>query len=155
MSISNLTADDTKIMIICDVSLLEDKQFLVKSRTRITSNKVVGEVTVSRKGPTLENAEGASLARATELNNRVSAVTSNSFTLNTMYANVILERGSKDPVSGVQRPDKIASQVTVDLVIRDGDEVIRQAVITRIENTLEEAEEKALDTVLALTGLEK
>lgn len=155
MSVSNLTTDDTKIMIICDVSLLEDKQFLVKSRTRITSNGVAGEVTVSRKGSTLENAEGASLARATELNNRVSATTSNSFTLNTMYANVILERGSKDPVSGVQRPDKIASQVTVDLVIRDGDEVIRQAVITRIENTLEEAEEKALDTVLALTGLEK
>lgn len=150
-----MSTDNFKSMVICDVALLEDKQFIVKSRTRVSKDGTISEVNVSRKGTTLESAEDSSLARATELNDLLASLTTKSFTLNTMYANVVLERGSKDPVSGVQRADKIAAQVTVDLVLRKGDEVLRQAVITRIENTLEEAEEKALEKVLLLTGLEK
>ena len=143
-----------KITVINNFTLQENKQFVANTTVRING---LQEVSIVRKGDSIESAEDAVMARAEEIlfGSEFGSLQENkNFSLHTKFATVILEQGKKDPVSGTQIPDKKAEQVTVDLVVRDSEgNVTKQAVVTRLSNDLVEAESKAIEKALLLIGI--
>lgn len=156
----NKLAEQQNVTVITNFQM-EDKLFRVTANVILRDEEgvIAQEVSTVRKGATLEEAEEAAIARATEMLGlgtceEFTGLSGKKFTLQTQCATVILEKGKRSPATGVQEPDKKAEQVSVDLVVRTEDnKVSRQAVISRVGDDLEATEKLAIARAMAIIGV--
>jgi len=143
-----------KVSVINNFTLQADKQFVANTTVRVNGRQ---EVTVVRKAKSLEEAEELVLARAEQIlfgEQFASLQQNDNFSLSTKYASVILEEGKMDAVSGVKTAAKTAEQVTVDLITRDAEgNVLKQAVVTRLGDSLVDVESEAISKALRVIGI--
>lgn len=150
-----------KVTVITSVILdLSKNEFAMQAKVRIGDGNLTKEVEVVRKGSTLEEAESLVLARAEEIlglsgNEFFTGLQNNSFTLRTECATVVLKQAVRNPTTGKDVPAKTGEQVSVDLVLKDIIEgkPIKQVVVRRIGNNIEEAEESAMKKAFELIGI--
>lgn len=142
-------ANQANIQVLTNIFVNEDGTFV-----EATVKSISKEISVIRYGKDIEEAEDLAITRAEEL--FFSEDFPERTSLRFRGKKVVLSPEKKSPTTGTKVPAVFTQEITVDLITKDSEgEVLRQAVITRQNEDLVEAEKQALERAMSLIGVGK